>query len=163
MPHAPASGFPSPAFMHQTPPFTVGRGPVPRHRSGTRPPSPSVGQERLILNLFVIRRSQTTDRENTYRDDDNRGGQAPALRVSRPPPFTVGLGPSHATRACERVPLAIVHAPDPLSFCSSGSPDPDPFVIRRSQTTEVKTHIVTMEIAGDRPPRYGCQGCLPAP
>ena len=38
--------------------------------------------------------------------------------------------------------------------CSSGSPDPDLFVIRRSQTTEVETHIVTLEIAGDRPPRY---------
>ena len=29
-------------------------------------------------------------------------------------PLTVGLGPSHATRACERVPLAIVRAPDPV-------------------------------------------------
>ena len=40
-------------------------------------------------------------------------------------------------------------------LCRSGSPDPDLFVIRRSQTTEEETHIVTMEIAGDRPPRYG--------
>ena len=38
--------------------------------------------------------------------------------------------------------------------CSSGSPDPELFVIRRSQTTAGETHIVTMEIAGDRPPRY---------
>ena len=41
------------------------------------------------------------------------------------------------------------------SLCRSGSPDPDLFVIRRSQTTEAETHLVTMEIAGDRPPRYG--------
>ena len=41
----------------------------------------------------------------------------------------------------------------PLHPCRSGSPDPDLFVIRRSQTTEGK-HIVTMELAGDRPPRY---------
>ena len=31
----------------------------------------------------------------------------------------------------------------------------DPFVIRRAQTTAAETHIVTMAIAGDRPPRYG--------
>ena len=42
----------------------------------------------------------------------------------------------------------------PHHSCSSGSPDPDPFVIRRSQTTEVETHIGTMELAGDRQPRY---------
>ena len=28
-------------------------------------------------------------------------------------------------------------------------PDPDPFVIRRSQTTAGETHIVAMEIAGE--------------
>ena len=38
--------------------------------------------------------------------------------------------------------------------CSSGAPAPDLFVIRRSQTTEGETHIVTMELAGDRPPHY---------
>ena len=38
--------------------------------------------------------------------------------------------------------------------CKSGSPDPEPFVIRRAQTTAGETHIVTMEFAGDRPPRY---------
>ena len=39
--------------------------------------------------------------------------------------------------------------------CKSGSPDPDPFVIGRSQTTDGETNIVTMALAGDRPPRYG--------
>ena len=34
-------------------------------------------------------------------------------------------------------------------------PDLDPFVIRRAQTTDGETHIVAMELAGDRPPRYG--------
>ena len=40
-------------------------------------------------------------------------------------------------------------------LCRSGSPDPDPFGSRRSRTTETETHIMTMAIAGDRPPRYG--------
>ena len=63
----------------------------------------------------------------------DRGGQAPALRVSRPLPLiqrsrgtgpratgkktalvNVGRGPSDALRASERVSLATVHAPDPL-------------------------------------------------
>ena len=47
-------------------------------------------------------------------------------------------------------------------LCKSGSSealaslpsDPDLFVIRRSQTTDGETHIVTMALAGDRPPRY---------
>ena len=39
-------------------------------------------------------------------------------------------------------------------LCKSRSPDLDLFVIRRSQTTDGETHIVTMEFAGDRPPRY---------
>ena len=87
-------------------PLTVGRGPVPRHRS-----------------------------------------RNPTLAGDRPPrydkkcPLTVGRGPVPRHRACTRP-------------CSSGSPDPDPFVIRRSQTTVGETHIGTMEIAGDRPPRY---------
>ena len=42
----------------------------------------------------------------------------------------------------------------PPHLCRSGSPDPDPFVIRRSQTTEEEKHLLTIEIAGDRPPRY---------
>ena len=41
--------------------------------------------------------------------DGARGGQAPALR-KKTPPLTVGRGPSPATRACERVPLAIARA-----------------------------------------------------
>ena len=49
--------------------------------------------------------------------------------------------------------MCLAVRPPPL--CRSGSPDPDLFVIRRSQTTEGETHIVTMGSAGDRPPRYG--------
>ena len=51
-------------------------------------------------------------------------------------PFTVARGPVPRQHSRAR-------------SCSSGSPDPDPFVIRRSQTTEVETHIVTMELAGE--------------
>ena len=39
-----------------------------------------------------------------------RGGQAP--RYGKKRHVTVGLGPSHATRACERVSLAIARLPD---------------------------------------------------
>ena len=38
---------------------------------------------------------------------NDRGGQAPALRCPKAILFTVGLGPSDATRACERVSLAM--------------------------------------------------------
>ena len=55
---------------------------------------------------------------------------------------TVGRGPVPRHRSCARP-------------CSSGSPDPEPFVIRRAQTTDGGTHVMTMELAGDRPPRYG--------
>ena len=57
-----------------------------------------------------------------------------AIAGDRPPrydeknvPITVGRGPVPRQRPCTRP-------------CSSGSPDPDPFVIRRSQTTEMETH-----------------------
>ena len=58
------------------------------------------------------------------------------------PPLTVGRGPVPRHRSRARP-------------CKSGSPNPDLFVIRRAQTTAGETHIMTMEIAGDRPPRYG--------
>ena len=63
-------------------------------------------------------------------------------RRAESPPFIVGrgTGPRHRPRT---------------RLCRLGSPDPDLFVIRRAQTTEEKTHIGTLEIAGDRPPRYG--------
>ena len=92
-------------------PFTVGRGPVPRH----------------------------APRNPTF------AGDRPRAPVSGTAPFTVGRGPVPRHRFAVR----------PSHLCSSGSPDPDLFVIRRSQTTEVETHIMTMELAGDRPPRYG--------
>ena len=70
--------------------------------------------------------------------------------TEKTPPLTVGRGPVPRHRPRARL-------------CSSGSSealaslpsDPDPFVIRRSQTTDRETHIVTMELAGDSPPRYG--------
>ena len=37
----------------------------------------------------------------------------------------------------------------PRHPCRSGSPDPALFVIRRSQTIEVETHIGTMALAGE--------------
>ena len=52
------------------------------------------------------------------------------------PPFIVGRGPVPRHRSRARP-------------CKSGSPDPELFVIRRAQTTEAETHIVTMELAGE--------------
>ena len=43
--------------------------------------------------------------------------------------------------------LTVGRGPVPL-------PAPDPFVIRRAQTTDRETHIVTMANAGACPPRY---------
>ena len=60
-------------------------------------------------------------------------------------PFHVGRGP---------VPRHRFAYPRPPPLCSSRVPDLELFVIRRSQTTELETHLVTMELAGDRPPRY---------
>ena len=68
---------------------------------------------------------------------------------------------SHARVACEG-PRATVDEAGAHHLCRAGSPDPDPFVngwhtcqtFRRSQTTAGKTHIVTMALAGDRPPHY---------
>ena len=82
------------------------------------------------LDPFGIRRSRTT--VTGYVND--RGGQAPALR-GKNVPFTVGLGPSDATRACERVSLATPR---------SGKRRWLACVFRAGRA-----------IAGDRPPRYG--------
>ena len=58
----------APALRYARPsPFTVGRGPVPRHAS--------VGRKMALVGVRFSRGSGT------------RGEQAPALRLSRPPPF----------------------------------------------------------------------------
>ena len=89
--------------------LSVARGPVPRAFSVT-------------VRVFhkSVRRALLISISSAHSND--RGGQAPALRQKRH--FTVGRGPVPRHRSCARL-------------CSSGSPDPDPFVIRRSQTTEV--------------------------
>ena len=58
----------------------------------------------------------------------------------------------------KRHPLASMRVPGPVSqdrlkFWHLPS-DLELFVIRRLQTTDGETHIVTMDNAGDRPPRY---------
>ena len=86
---------------------------------------------------------------NSFAHSNARGGQAPALRKKRHP-LTVGRGPVPRHRSRARP-------------CSSGSSealahlpsDPELFVIGRAQTTEGEKHVVTMDNAGDRPPRYG--------
>ena len=61
------------ATVKKTPPFTVGRGPVPRHAS--------VGRETVLVGVRFSRGS------------GDRGGQAPARRYAGPSPLTVGRGP----------------------------------------------------------------------
>ena len=70
------------------------------------------------------------------------GIRGPRATMKKTPPLHVGRGPVPRHRSRARP-------------CSSGSPDSELFVIRRSQTTEGETHIGPIEIAGDRPPRYG--------
>ena len=128
-------------------------------------------------DLFVIRRSQTTEERNV--------------------PLTVGRGPVPRQRSCARacraglpdldpfvirrsqtteernVPLTVGRGPVPRQrscarACRAGLPDLDPFVIRRSQTTEERNvppltvgrgpvprhRSRNPTLAGDRPPRY---------
>ena len=86
-------------------------------------------------DLFVIRRSQTTEERNVPLTV-GRGpvprhpSRTPTRAGDRPPrygkkrrPFIVGRGPVPRQRSCARA-------------CRAGLPDLDPFVIRRSQTTE---------------------------
>ena len=88
----------------------------------------------------------------SFASSNARGGQSLALRFARPPPcHRRAWALACHTRMREGFPRHRSRARP----CSSGSPDPEPFVIRRSQTTDGETHIVTMELAGDRPPRYG--------
>ena len=62
------------------------------------------------LSIFHVRRcyrhAGPNGPEEMFSYANDRGGQAPALRL-KSVPFTVGRGPSHATRACERVSLAM--------------------------------------------------------
>ena len=89
-----------------------------------------------------------------------RGGLSPALREKTALHRRAWALGCH-TRIREGSPRHRFAA-RPRHPCSSGSSealaylpgDPDPFVIRRSQTTEGETHIMTMDNAGDRPPRY---------
>ena len=66
-------------------------------------------------------------------------------------PFIVGRRPVPRHRSRAR----LCRARSSEALASWFASDPELFVIRRAQTTEVETHIVTIEIAGDRPPRYG--------
>ena len=97
-----ARACPSPSFMHQTPSLLLCR---------SRAPALDPFREQALPN---------------YRGDESsaqfndRGGQAPALRLSGPSPFIVGRGPVPRHRSGTR-------HPPPLFFCRSGSPALDPF------------------------------------
>ncbi len=65
------------------------------------------------LTRFSIDIKDLKDLRRHFGDGD-RGGQAPALRGKNASPLTVGLGPSHATRACERVSLAMLRSRGPV-------------------------------------------------
>ena len=94
------------ATVKKSVPFTVGRGPVPRRASV---------EETALASVRFLRGSS------------DRGGQAPALRFSRPPPF------HRRARAC-----------------------PSPCLDRHGKRRWLAFGFrVGRTIAGDRPPRYG--------
>ena len=108
---------------------TVARGPVPRHAAiaGDRPP-------RYDKRRFLGPKGPKTMRPKK-RCALPRSARALGCHTR----IRAGF-PRHCSRARP---------------CRSESPDSDPFVIRRAQTTEAETHIVTMELARACPPRYG--------
>ena len=118
--------------MKKTPPFHVGRGPVPRHASV---------EETVLAGVRFSRRSSA------------RGGQAPALRAKK--------GSRHRRAVGTPVPRhAIAHA-SAHNLCRAGASESDPFGIGRSRTTVSSRSVgpeetfFTGALAGDRPPRYG--------
>ena len=154
MPHAQASGFPSPcsdrggqapALRKKTGPFTVGRGPVPRYATiaGDRPPH--YGKKRFHKSL-------------------NAAGTGPRAVVKNNAALSRRAGPSHATRACERVPLAMqrsrgtgnrdtkkngfINRSTPRGQAPALRKKTGPFTVGRGP---VPRHATT---AGDRPPHY---------
>ena len=80
------------ATVKKRPPLTVGRGPVPRHAAVVTA---------TLRGLWAA---------GVCRSDGEIAGDRPPRYDKKRFPFLVGLGPSHATRACERVSLAIVRA-----------------------------------------------------
>ena len=62
----------------------------------------------------MIRRSQTTEAATHIGTMELAGDRQPRYG-EKTACVPVGLGPSHATRACERVSLAIVRTPGPVS------------------------------------------------
>ena len=81
----------------QNAPFTVGRGPVPRHAAvyrklaGDRPPRYGIGTVAEPKNGRLPRRARACPSPCSGLPK-TRGGQAPALR-EKTAPFTVGRGP----------------------------------------------------------------------
>ena len=112
--------------------------------------------------------------DNGVHRDDNKiqraRGTGPRATVKKTPGLTVGRGPvpRHAwvherargtgPRATKKTPpFTVGRGPVPRQRsrarpCKSGSPDPDPFVIRRSQTTEWgNTHRDDRQRGGQAP------------
>ena len=116
MPHAQASGFPSPSFRASQP----ARRPARRHHPCRSRSSEALACLPSTPDPFVIRRSQTTEHA----------------------PFIVGRGPvpRHATIAGDRPPRY-------------GCQDRPRFIVWRGPVPRHRSR--NPSIAGDRPPRYG--------
>ena len=78
------------------------------------------------------------------RSDARMASEGPRATIKKRRPLTVARGPVPRQRSRARS----CRAGSSEALASLPS-DPDLFVIRRSQTTEVETHIVTMEFAGE--------------
>ena len=126
------------------------------HRRARACPSPSFAlRKNVSCSLQVLKHLKR------HRLTMANAGDRPPRYDEKTPSLHVGRGPVPRHRFADR----------PHHLCRSRSPDPELFVIRRSQTTErgerkktslvlfrsvgPKTPLLPMELAGDRPPRYG--------
>ena len=96
----------------------------------------------------------------------DRGGQAPALRFARPPPFTVGRGPVPRRASVEETALASVRF---LRRSNDRGGQAPALRARKGFASQCAvrdralpnySHWGTRAIAGACPPRYGLQGRL---
>ncbi len=82
--------------------------------------SRGTGPRATVVKAAALHRRARACPSPSLVESNDHGGQAPALRLSRPPPFIVGLGPSDATRASERVSLAMPRAAKKTSLVLLG-------------------------------------------
>ena len=125
----------SPHATKKNAPFIVGRGPVPRHRSGTRPPSPSVGQEHLLLICSGADAPELQMGVNRSRIPTIAGDRPPRYGGETPFLYRRAWALACHTRMRAGFPRHRSGTRPPL-LCRSRAPALDPFGSGRSRTTD---------------------------